>query len=187
MEPEVNYYPVTGLEGQQKIGDVKTNVPARKLEVVNESLTSATGEKLSTVTAGEKTDASMLHYHSGSMTAGTGSKAINNTTAITIAHGLGVIPTLVTFYAATSIGTVLATSFGSYDGVNNACVASWIEASTGTLKNSTVSSNIINLRDDGDTVKFRCTATFDAVNITLTISNNDNSGDSRNYHWTAYK
>ncbi len=127
-------------------------------------------------------------------TSGTATHAYNASSTQTIAHGLGVVPKIVTFTGinacTASSGTAITgncISQGSFDGTNALCV---YQTSGTTSTNNTGGSNTTHVMffavatsDNG----MRATCAVDATNITLTW---DVSGSAANstatFNWIAF-
>lgn len=174
MDPELNYYPIPTNE-------------------INGSVTKATGANLTILTAGEKSDASTLHYHAGSMSSGKATQPINDTTTLVIAHGLKVIPSLVQITCLTRIDGASGghTEIAHCEGAGNSTAQSSIYLSWELNNVSNMvsgnSTNIIDITSTGGSGKFQATMTLDATNITLTFGFNTNTGATRQILWRAYK
>ncbi len=90
--------------------------------------------------------------------------------AVTIAHGLGVIPRYIRMTARilnTNATALMAISDGSYNGSTTACVYLFRDSSTASVM-GTDTTNIIKIIFDASGREQNAVATFDITNITLT-------------------
>jgi hypothetical protein len=123
-------------------------------------------------------------YGKSSFSSGQFSKAINNTSDITISHGLGVIPTLITMECMHANGNGLTVSNGSYTASGQS--SSYGNYASGAQAQGQSGSNIITMVDGAaNTLLTANVSSVTASTITLTVGSNANSGNARLCQWTA--
>ncbi len=107
----------------------------------------------------------------------------DSTVSQTIAHGLGRAPRLVKLTGIKTVsGSILAFSWGTYNGTTSSCVFG-VNAATSASSND--STNVIHM-NDGSSNELSATVTVDATNITLTWSKlNTPNSNNINIMWEA--
>ncbi len=118
--------------------------------------------------------------------ASTFSKAINNTTDIVLAHGLGKTPSLITADCPYASVRGYSQSNGAWTAGSTANSYAWSEGGSANGSGMSNSANLIHIETATDGAIFDATVgSVDATNITLTVSNNQNTGNTRRCTVTA--
>ena len=174
------------LNGTIQIGGVGMTSTAAELNKLDGAGATVTAANLDTLT--DTSSATALHTHppttgqtSRASAAGTGTQ--------NIAHGLGVVPSLVKI-TCTRDGNSngeSGSSYGTATGTGDE-TSSWVSGATAgaSFKAGQSASNIVNVELDSGVASAATLSTLDATNITLTFGTHGNVGSALFIQWTAY-
>jgi hypothetical protein len=128
------------------------------------------------------------NYGANMMQGGQFSKAINDTTDITVTHNLGATTTMISLSCMHSFATALAISEGTYTASGQSSTYSSIDGGNGTgSAMGQDGSNIAHLEDSGAARFVAAISSVSATSFTLSVSTNPNSGNTRRCQYKVFR
>ena len=151
------------------------------------------GLGLSTITTGSTTSGNLYHYHPNVCAVGYVEQAINATGTVTLAHGLGVIPTYYSIETSAlplgsdnswsySVGKATSSDAGQFVAYQA------MVGSTNTYQRGLTTGSISKMVNSSGTIKFLASiSSATATSSAFLITTNANEGSPRSITWTICK